>query len=221
MARPVHAWRPLREAAGADKAARKNLARLKENGQLGRMISFGPELTREEKALKRVLSLSRLNGWVAVIIAALGILVTLAMGDFSGVAVGLLIGTAGQMEIRGHNSLKRGNPDGMRLLVRSQVLMLAVILAYCALRLGSFDDGTVTSNLTPDMESLLKEAGLDQAELLPMVRTAFYAGYGAFAFATLVYQGGMALYYRSKIPLVAAALANAAIPRVPPLPPSN
>ena len=53
------------------------------------------------------------------------------------------------MEIRGHKLLKRRNPDGMKSLVRSQMFLLAVILVYCATRLGSFDDNTVMGNPNP------------------------------------------------------------------------
>jgi hypothetical protein len=178
------------------------------------------ELTKQEKALKRVLTISRLNGWSVIVFAALGTLITLVIGDFSGMVIGFLIGAAGWMEIRGHNLLKRRNPDGMKSLVRSQMFLLTIVLVYCASRLGSFDDSTVMSNFTPDMEAILKESGIEKADVLPLVRIAFFAGYGGFAFATLIYQGGMALYYRAKAPLVIEALIAPPRPRVSHLPPS-
>ncbi|HEY5345159.1 MAG TPA: hypothetical protein VIK62_02320 [Verrucomicrobiae bacterium] len=182
------------------------------------MISAEP--SPAEKTLKHVLAISRFNGWSVIVIAALGTLITLAMGDLSGMGVGILIAAGGWMEVRGHKLLKRRNPDGMKTLVRSQLFLLAVILVYCATRLGSFDDGSVMGNLTPDMESLLKEAGINKGDILPMVRTAFFAGYGTFALLTLIYQGGMALYYRSKTALVTEALLTPPRPRISVLPPS-
>lgn len=183
------------------------------------MIS--PEPTKPEKALKRVLAISRFNGWSVIVFAALGTLITLVMGDLSGLAVGVLVGIAGWMEVRGHRTLKRRNPEGMRLLVRSQVFLLAVILVYCATRLGSFDNTTAMGNLTPDMETMLNEAGLHSADILPLVRMAFFTLYAGLALGTLAYQGGMALYYRAKTPLVVEALtAPPARSRVSHLPPS-
>ena len=79
--------------------------------------------------------------------------------------------------------------------------------------LGSFDADTAMSNLTPDMEAMLKEAGMARADILPMVRTAFLATYLTVAAVSILYQGGMALYYRGKTRLVTAALT------VPPAPP--
>jgi len=179
-----------------------------------------PTVSPKEKALKRVLIISRLNGWSVIVFAALGSLATLVLGDLSGLVVGILIGIGGWMELRGGSLLRRKNSDGMRLLVRSQLFLLAVILVYCASRLGSFDDGTVLVNLTPDVEALLKENGIDRADILPLVRAAFFAIYGGLALGTLLYQGGMTLYYRSRIKLVTEALLLPPPPRVSHLPPS-
>lgn len=179
------------------------------------------EPTPREKALRRVLAVSRVNGWSVVVFAALGTLITLALGDFSTLAVGGLVGIAGWLEVRGHGKLKRRDPAGMKLLVRSQLFLLAVILAYCASRLGSFDPALAMDNLTPDMEAMLKEAGIDRADILPLVRMVFFTLYGGVALGTLVYQGGMALYYRAKAPLVVEALsAPPARPGVSHVPPS-
>lgn len=168
-----------------------------------------------EKALKRVLSISRANGWSVIVVAGLGVLLALALGDLSSVAIGLLGVASGVMEVRGHKKLKRRDPDGMQLLVRSQIFLLAIILVYCASRLGSFDADTVMGSLTPDMESVLKESGIQKSDILPLVRTAFFALYSTVAVTCLLYQGGLALWYRSKTPLVTAALT------APPVPPTQ
>jgi hypothetical protein len=170
------------------------------------MSSPPAEPTPQEKVLKRVLIVSLLDGWSVIAFAAFGILLTLLFGDLSGMAVGVMIAFAGVIEIRGRNKLKRRNPDGMKLLVRSQLFLLAVILAYCASRLGSFDGDSAMGNLTPDMEAMLKEGGLDKADILPMVRTMFFVLYGGLAVGTCLFQGGMALYYRRRIIPVTAAL---------------
>lgn len=182
------------------------------------MIATEP--TKAEKTLKRVLFISAFDGWSIIVIAVLGILITLAMGDYSGLAVGLLIAAAGGMELRGRKLLKRRDPSGMKLLVRSQLFFLAVILVYCATRLGSFDEATVMGNSTPDMEAAMKELGIQKADLLPMVRSTFFALYSGVALGTLIYQGGMTLYYRAKTKLVTEALSPPPRPKVSVLPPS-
>lgn len=179
-----------------------------------------PEPTKAEKTLKRVLFISAFDGWSVIAIAALGTLITLLFGDYSGVGVGLLIAGAGWMELRGRKQLKRRDTAGMKTLARSQLLLLSVILVYCTMRLASFDDATAMGNLTPDLESLLQEAGIQKAEILPLVRTAFLAIYGGVALGTLIYQGGMIFYYRARTNLVTEALATSPRPKVSVLPPS-
>lgn len=175
------------------------------------MIS--PASTPPEKTLRRVLLIAALDGWSVMAIGALGSLVAMAMGDPSGLVVGLMLVTGGVLELRGRGRLVRGDPAGMRLLIRAQMLILAVLLVYCISRLGSFDEGvvrdTVRENLTPEMEALLQESGVSRADIVPAVKIMFYTIYGTVAFLSLIFQGGLSLYYRSRTPRVAAALAGA------------
>jgi len=166
------------------------------------------EPTPQEKSLKRVLAISRLNGWSVAVVASLGTIATLLLGDLTGTLVGLLAIGSGVMEIRGHRLVARRQAEGMKWLVRSQLLLLGVLLAYCATRLGSFDAETAMANLTPDMEAVLKEAGLERADILPLVRITYLATYGAVALTCLIYQGGMALYYSRKRDPVTQALTT-------------
>jgi len=162
---------------------------------------------------RRVLRISRLDGLSIVIVAVLGTLLSLAFGDLVGVLVGLLVTGAGAMELRGHKALQRRDADGMRWLVRSQLFLLTVILVYCVSRLGSFDSEGAMGNLTPDAAATLQEAGIDASEIAPLVHTMFLALYGSVALVTVLYQGGMALYYRRRIARITAFLA--APPAVP------
>ncbi len=165
-----------------------------------------PEPTPQEKALKRVLAVSRFNGWSVVIVAGLGVLLALALGDWLSIGLGLLVGGLGWMEVYGGRRLRQRDPGGMKWLLRSQMLLLGLILAYCASRLGSFDAENMMSNLTPDMEAALREAGIARADIVPLVHQMFLALYISVALASILYQGGMALYYRGKTELVAEAL---------------
>lgn len=161
-----------------------------------------------EQTLQRVRTVSRLNGWSVVVIASLGSLLALALGDLSSLFIGLCVVAAGTLEVRGNRQLKRRDPDGMKWLIRSQLFLLTVMLVYCVGRLGSFDADTAMASLTPDMEAILKEAGLERADILPLVRMTFLSTYLAIAATCLVYQGGLALYYRSKVRLVTEALTT-------------
>lgn len=166
-----------------------------------------PTPTPPEQILRRVLLVSALDGWSLVAIAGLGTVLTLIFGDWLGTGIGLLVLAAGCGELRGRRRLQRRDPAGMQLLVRAQLFLLSVILVYCVSRLSSFDSDTALANLTPEMEAALHEAGLARADILPLVQIAFYATYGTVAVVSLVFQGALALYYRSRTARVTAALA--------------
>ena len=176
-----------------------------------------PSLTPEAK-LQRVLRAAKLNGLSVAIFAGLCALGSLAFGDWMGAAFGALVAAGGAMELSGRRQLLRGDADGMRVLVRSQLLVLSVILVYAISRFASFDAESALGGLTPDMRTELTQSGVDFAAILPLVRMAFYAMYGIVALVTLIYQGGMALYYRRRTADVKLALAARLRPVVPPPP---
>jgi hypothetical protein len=167
-----------------------------------------------EEVLRRVLKTSRLNGWSVAIFAGLCSLVSLAFGDPVGCSVGLLVALGGALEVRGHRLLKRRDADGMKWLVRSQLVVLGVIWTYAATRLVSFDQEIVRELVSADMRASLNELGLTTEDILPLVRRFFYLLYGSVMAATLIYQGGLALYYRRRTAMVATAL------RAPPVVPA-
>ena len=166
-----------------------------------------------EEVLRRVVKFSRLNGWSVAIFAGLATLGSLAMGDPIGIAVSLLVTFGGAVEVRGYRMLQRRDTDGLRWLIRSQLVVLGVIWAYAVSRLLSFDAGTVREAFTPEMRATLSDLGLSFEDILPLVRQAFYLLYGGVLAVTPLYQGGLALYYRHCGPAIELAL------RLPPVVP--
>jgi hypothetical protein len=189
---------------------------------LGEYRNAQPEMTKsaepspDAKAYRRVMAIAAFDGWSIVGVAAAGSLLSLAFGDLGGLAVGAMVAGAGVMELHGRKRLKRRDAGGMRWLIRAQLFLLTVILVYCVSRLASFDGESAMGNLTPDMAAALKESGLEQADIQPMVHTMFLVLYGSVAVVSAVYQGGMALYYRSRVARVTAAIAAPPVVRVNP-----
>ena len=158
-----------------------------------------PPLTPEAQ-LQRVLRIARTNGLSIVIIASLGVL--LSLGDWLGMAVGALVAYGGWTELAGRKQLLAGDAAGVRRLVRAQWLVLGAIEAYCLIKLGFDRDHGVSQEL----RSAMIDLGVDMAALEPSLRLAFYGTYGAVALLTVVYQGGMARYYGRHAGTVATAL---------------
>jgi hypothetical protein len=177
-------------------------------------------------ALSRVIKLSRLNGWSVAIFAGLCAVGSLAYGDFLGALVGLLVTFGGALEVQGHRMLKRNDAGGMRWLVRSQLIVLAVIWAYAISRLLCLNDQVVRETLSSRagrqlfprlLGASFDELGITLEDILPLVRLFIHILYGSVLAATLIYQGGLALYYRHCAPAVEAVLKTERPVGSPPL----
>ena len=159
-----------------------------------------------QDVLKRVRRIAAVNGWSVAVFSGLCTLISLLTGAAGGAAVGLMVTLGGVMELRGHRMLGRRLPDGMSWLVRGQLVVLGTIWIYAVSRLASFDPELAMGNMTAEMEQLLAESGVMMSDVLPLVKIAFYAIYITVLLVTLIYQGGLALYYRSRTAVVTEAL---------------
>jgi hypothetical protein len=185
-----------------------------------------PPVTPQARALKGVLRLSAIDSWSIVVIAGLSLLLTLATFELMGIMISALVLAGGLIEMRGRKALQRRDATtGMKLLVRAQLLILTVLLVYCARCLGSFDAGYVRDELIPEanqmllatlgisLSDFLAESGMTVEELVTKAHLTFVLLYSTVAALSLLFQGGLALYYRNRTQLVGEALA------VPPQPP--
>jgi hypothetical protein len=175
-----------------------------------------------EEILGRVIKSARLDGWSVGIIAGLGTLVALVLGDPVGISVGLLVALGGALEVHGYHRLQKRDARGMRWLARSQLIVLGTICSYSLSRLLSFDAGYLQGQVIPDarvslksmgvdLDAMLGEAGLDSESIVAWVRLFFVVLYGSLLLITLLFQGGLFLYYRRRTAAVEEAL------RPPPL----
>jgi hypothetical protein len=180
------------------------------NGKVKAMAPPGP--TPEVKALTRVLLISAIDGWSVVALSALGTLLALAVGEYIVALAGLLIMAAGLLELHGRRRLQLREASGMRLLVWAQLFLLGAIWTYAWYRWRFFDADALWRSL-PELaqvrlDTQLAIAGLDpaadRAAVLEMMNFHICV---LLAFLTLLFQGGLVLYYRSRTPRVAAALA--------------
>ena len=146
-----------------------------------------------EETLARVLRVARLDGSSVLVIAGVFALISALAGDKIGAVVGLLVAGAGAVELHGATLLDHGEPRGLRWLVSSQLVLLFTVLGYCAVQLVR----ARLPEIPPDVDALLQES----ADQLGMTKDAYALLvfnrilYIAVAAVTLIYQGGMTLYY--------------------------
>jgi hypothetical protein len=173
--------------------------------------------------LRRAIKIARFNGLcVVLVVACLCALVALAMGDIVSTVVCLLVAASGWIEWRGAKLLQRGDERGIKWLVRSQLYLLTIILLYILTRMLSYDSdfGNLRSNIEEldqmggiDVDAMLQNLGLTMQDALRLVRIAFYTIYGIFALVTVLYQGGLALYYHRRADAIRTALAETSLPK--------
>src|SRR5277367_6274103 len=166
-----------------------------------------PKLASE--ILRSVLRIARFDGLSVLFLAGFFALVSAASGDVSGAAFGLLIAAAGAIELHGMGLLRAIDRRGMTWLVSSQVYLMVVVLGYVAFRLANPDSDPVVKLVKAAVAtdgSDLQQAGLDPAKVMADFPAQLRLLYLAVAAVTVVYQGGMAVYYLRRRTAVETAL---------------
>lgn len=165
-----------------------------------------------EAVVARVIRLARLDGRGVVLVATISTLLTAVLRDYVGCVVGLLVTGAGLIEVHGATLLRQQDARGMKWLISSQLLLLVTILAYCFVSLQHpYNMAALQGLISADAKNQLDLLGWSVDDFIKLVyRLTYYS----VAFATVLYQGGMAFYYLRRKPAVTAALGPP-----PPLPP--
>ncbi|MFA6962080.1 MAG: hypothetical protein WC205_15100 [Opitutaceae bacterium] len=168
-----------------------------------------------EKSLRRVLFISAMDGWSISLFAGLCTLISLLFGEWIGVSIGGIITACGIFELRGRKQLTRGNIDGFKWLVRSQVFILCTVLLYASENMFAYDEATLLAGMTDDIRNALSQAGLSVEDLRPLMKPVVYGFYLIVMGVTLIFQGGLAIFYQRSRPSVVAALAARSTPLQP------
>jgi hypothetical protein len=138
-------------------------------------------------------------------------LIAAAAHDTTGACTGVAIAAAGAMELHGAGLLRNFDEKGMRWLIASQLFLLVCVLAYADYRLNHFSVAETKAliksveppELLAEARNSLSNQGLSADEALREFNGLAWA---AISVGTLIYQGGMAVYYRRRRAAVASAL---------------
>jgi hypothetical protein len=150
-----------------------------------------------QKQLRRVLRISKINAWSVTIISGGFAVLNLIGMSLVGVLVGGGVAGAGLMEMRGHRRLEAGQSGARQWMVFSQAWLVLCVLAYCGWRLAALDPADPFAMLgdTTGLNQLVAIAGISTEELGGLFIQIYTYTYGAVAALTLVFQGGLGLYY--------------------------
>lgn len=164
-----------------------------------------------DRSLRRLLAVARVDGWSIVIVAGLGCFYSLLTGSWLAAGTAALVVLAGMGELHGRRLLLERKASGLRWLIGAQLCLLAIVWTYAICRWWFFDPAALWAELPAfvqtEIDRQLLAAGLlpelDRPLLLQMMNALTCL---LLVILTLLYQGGMALYYTLKRRAVTAAL---------------
>lgn len=177
-------------------------------------VDTGRDLSAEQRAqleqavalhrpLARAAGLARSNARGYVLFGALTLVVAIAFGlDPLGLAIGAIVTGIGVAQLRAARRLAAADPSAPRALARNELLLMGAIAGYAVLKL------TLLRETGEDLEAQLGDTGalgVDIAELAQSMNTLLYTTVLA---VTLLYQGGLALYFLRRRPALERYLAQ-------------
>jgi hypothetical protein len=163
-----------------------------------------PKLVSE--ILRHVLRVARFDGISVLLLAGFFALVSAASGDVSGAVFGLLIAAAGAIELHGMGLLRSADRRGMSWLIGSQLYLLSVVLGYVGYRLANPDSDPLLKVAKTALAAEIRQAGMDPDQFMAEFPRELRLLYIAVGCLTLLYQGGMAVYYVRRRRAVEAAI---------------
>jgi hypothetical protein len=157
---------------------------------------------RSDETLERVLRHARSNGMGVLIVGSTFALLGATAKEIVPVMSWLLVAGTGAMTLHGASLLAHGRTRGLNWLVGSQLFCMAFILALCGWQLTHVDLSPLRAAMDAKMQESVKETGLSNDEFLLI---SYRLTYAFIALVTVLYQGGMALYYLRRRDAVFAA----------------
>ncbi len=154
-----------------------------------------------EKQLRRLVRISKANAWTVAVIAGVFALLSLLTGSLAGALVGAGVSAAGFIEMRGHRLLVSRRPGARQWMTGSQVWLMLCVAAYCGWRLAIFDSAQPFALLGDQTmaSELAGMVGISAGELGELVTRIYRLTYGLVLGVTVGVQGGLGLYYWSRV----------------------
>jgi hypothetical protein len=174
-----------------------------------------------DEVLRRVLRVARFNGTCVLAVAAFFGLATAMAHDEMSTIISVVVAGTGAVELHGAGLLRNGEDRGVRWLVSSQFALLAVILGYVGMQLAYTNVGSMHALVTEMMKSVFTDdqrrefinqerSALTQSGVTPdeALRSVFVLTYTVVSVVSIIYQGGLALYYLRRRAAVTRALTE-------------
>ena len=159
--------------------------------------------------IQKIMRVSTINAWSVLFIAGTFAVLSMLALSFPGVAVGVAVAIAGPLELHGQKRLEDNPMQARTWMMGSQLWLMTCVLIYCSWRVLSLDPDNpfVVFGDAAQVFELVQIFGIPRAYLASLFVQAFYITYGLIAGLTLIFQGGLTLYYRARIGRLAHAIS--------------
>jgi hypothetical protein len=158
--------------------------------------------------LHRVYRIARFEGKSMLILSGAFAVLAAMNRDLTGALAGCLAAGAGAVELHGTHRLEEADPEGVSWLIRAQLLLLGTVLLYVSARILQFDPVELQRALTTAAKEQFVTLRLSDEQVLSMLDQGYRTLYTSVAIVTILYQGGMALYYHRRRDAIQIALAE-------------
>jgi hypothetical protein len=161
------------------------------------------------RPIRNAARVARSSALVTLVIACAGLLGLVVAPSLLGLGVVAAVGAVGVVEYAGYLRLRRAMPAGAALLGKNQLALLGVIALYAVVQMATFSpDAAKEAALSPEvraqlagMPSMAAAIDRDIERLAPLLVYGFYS---LVILASVGFQGGLALYYFTRVRRVAA-----------------
>ena len=169
-----------------------------------------------ELVYQRVMLVGKIDGYLILMSAGMLALFFAPSGFYVFTIASCLAAGTGAMEVHGARLLSRGDEGGVNWLVRAQLLLMFVVVAFVLYYANRFDTEFFNS-LIPEIRAQAAETyprfGLDDpyakisdSELLMVMRVSINLMLVMLGVVSCVYQGLMARYYHKRRAAIEQAL---------------
>jgi len=141
---------------------------------------------------------ARSNALSILVIAGLATLWSAFQGDLPFVGFGAALCVAAAAELAGSKRLVADPAGAAPLLIGGELAVLVLIAGYSLWRLVGFDYDAELAALPADARELLVGMAGDEELLRQALTLTNRLVYGCLLLVTLLYQGGMARFYRRR-----------------------
>ena len=160
---------------------------------------------------KRVIYLSLFNGWSIALFAGICTVASMFFEiTFLSLFVGLTITAAGFLELIGGQRLRDNKSHPFRLLCGSQVLFFVSLTVYCIIQTMTLDVYQLMESIPPAiLQQVMDGAQADFVTIGIVFEFLLKVFYSAVILASLVYQGGIFVYYYTRIKYMNPKISDA------------